>query len=249
MLVLEAERDDGWTEHDTVVIDVGPAGPLTSATQWAERWFVPLVSTGMVSFSLTPSAALQDGYVGLTGRHPVAAHSDHAILVRTNNSGRFDAYDGDHYGAETDVVYQAGDTYQVEVTFDLSAQRYSVSIDGTPIATDYAFRRQESSLGQLTAWHSAGGLTVEALVRSGELAEPDPPCQDSPPVGGAGGTGGSGGSHAGGSGGALPVPGIDGQDDGGCGCALVGSRSRHGVIGLVVLGLFAMGLWLLRRRR
>ncbi|RLB64357.1 MAG: hypothetical protein DRI90_04755 [Deltaproteobacteria bacterium] len=245
VLVLEAERGDGLTEHDTLVIDVEPAGPLSSATDWAERWFVPLVSTGTVSFSLTPVAAAQDAYVGLTGRHVVAAHGDQAIVIRTNNSGRFDAYDGDHYGEETEVAYQAGETYQVEVTFDITAQQYSVSIDGTPIATDYGFRHQESSLGQVTAWHSTGGLTVAALVRSGELAEPDPACQDAPPVGGAGGMGGSGGSSVGGAGGVLPAPGGAGQDDAGCGCALVGAPSRFATIGLVVFGL---GLWRRRRR-
>ncbi|MBW2453483.1 MAG: hypothetical protein JRI68_03185 [Deltaproteobacteria bacterium] len=246
VLVLEVARDDGHTEHDSVVIDVQAPGPLSSTPGWAERWFVPLVSTGTVSFSLTPDVAPQDGYVSLAGHHPVASHPDSAILVRTSTTGVFEAYDGDHYAADATIPYAASQTYQVEVTFDVSNQTYGVAIDGTTLATDYAFRRQDSSIAQLTAWHAAGGITVDDVVTSGALAEPDPPCQDDPPVGGAGGTAGSGGasSSSSGSGGATPPSDASTEDEGGCGCVLVGARSDH-----AALGLAALGLWLLGRRR
>jgi len=245
VLVLEVERDDGWTEHDSMVIDVVAPGPLASTTDWAPRWFVPVVGNGTVSFTVTPDTSAQNAYAALADRHRVSDHPDNAIIVRTNDSGEFEAYDGDHYAADTAVSYQSGQSYQVGVTFDLTAQQYSVTVDGTAIATDFAFRHQASAIGQLTAWHATGGLTVDDVLRSGPLGEPDEPCRDDPPVGGAGGTAGSGGSSTtGGSGGAPSAPGLAPEDDSGCGCTLIGSRSSH-----AALSLAAFGLWLLRRRR
>jgi hypothetical protein len=248
LLLLEAERDDGLVEHDTVLVRVVPQGPLTSAPSWSSLWFVPLVSTGSVSFTLTPSAAPEDAYVALSGRHPVGAHPDQAMLVRTSASGVFEAYDGTQYHADSSLPYQAGVAYQVVVTFDLAAQTYDVAIDGTPLAQGYAFRRQESSIGQLTAWHASGGLSVQDVVIDGERAQPDPACRAEPPDGGAGGQAGAGaGSPAGGMG-AAPPSGVaaDGRgSDAGCGCRLAtGSPGAP----LLAVGLGVLGCWRRRRR-
>jgi hypothetical protein len=91
VVLLEAKRTDGHTEHDTAFVRVLAAGPLTSTTDWAERWFVPFVGKGTVSFQVTPTANAQDAYIAFTGRHAVGDHPDEAILVRTNTSGTFDA--------------------------------------------------------------------------------------------------------------------------------------------------------------
>ncbi|MBW2527174.1 MAG: right-handed parallel beta-helix repeat-containing protein, partial [Deltaproteobacteria bacterium] len=233
VLVLEVERDDGYTEVDSMVVDVQPAGPLASTADWAERWFVPLAGTGTVTATLTPAQASQDAYITLAGRRRVAGHTDSAIILRTSNTGLFEAYDGDQYAADTSLSYQAGQSYQVQIDVDLSAQTYSVTIDGTALATDFAFRRQESSLGQLTAWHSAGGLTVEGITVTGDRAQPDEPCRE-PGAGGAGGaagaggSAGSGGTGTGGAGASSTGPGAtSSEDDGGCGCRTPGRRGGH----------------------
>lgn len=256
LVLLQVERDDGLREHDSVVLDVVPDGPLASSPSWAERWFVPLVTTGSVSFELAITASPQDAYVALTGRHAVADHPDAAMIVRTAPSGAFDVRNGDAYGADVDIPYAAGQSVAVVVDFDLAAQTYDVAIDGVPLAQGYAFRHAETAIGQLVAWHASGGLSVSELSLSGEQAQPDEPCRpEPPPDGGAGGSGAgsgagasSGGSGGLGAGGATSVPGAnDSAESGGCGCALPGRARGAGSL----LGLLAtlVGGWLGRRSR
>jgi hypothetical protein len=270
VLLLEATRSDGHTEHDTALVRVLPEGPLVSSATWNGRDVVPLVGKGTVTFKLTPKAYGQDAYIGLTGRHAVSAHDDVALIVRTNTKGRFDVRNGDAYGADAEIAYQAGKTYEVTVDIDLSAQTYDVAIEGQPLAKGYAFRRAETSLARIDAWHATGSLKVEGLAFSGELAKPDPACAKEPAPEGAGGAGGAGESGVGGGvGGAAPSTGVGGVgghgtstgssgDDAtgggakvevsveeGSSCSL--GRTPRGCTGALV-GL-AAGAWLARRRR
>jgi hypothetical protein len=197
--------------------------------------------------------------VALTGRHEVGSHEDAAMIVRTANTGTFDVRNGDAYGADASIPYEAGQTVAVVIDFDLAAQRYNVAIDGAPIAQGYAFRRTESSIGQLVAWHASGGLSVDGLTFEGEQAQPDEPCRPTPPpdggVGGSGGVGGgtgaggspgSGGAGAAAQGAASGLDGSAANDAGGCGCTVPG-RSGHapGAFGLLAIGCAAC----IRRRR
>ncbi len=185
LLLLEVERDDGLLEHDLAVVEVLAPGDHVSSSEWNALWFVPVVGTGQVTCSVTPSADAMDGYLAITGRHPVDAHEDNAVILRANNTGHFDAIDGGAYRAENQIPYQAGTAYAVSVSVDLGSQRYSATVNGQVLAQDYAFRSYETSLGQLAAWHSSGGLTVSNLSVSGDLAQPDPPCRpadDTPPA-------------------------------------------------------------------
>lgn len=177
LLLLEVERDDGLLEHDLTVVEVLEAGDQVSSTDWNPLWFVPVVGAGQVAFSVTPSADAMDGYVAITGRIPVGAHEDNAVIVRANDTGNFDAVDGASYQAENVIPYQSGTSYAVSVSVDIGNQRYSATVNGQVLAQDYAFRSPQTALGQLVAWHSSGGLTVSNLTVSGELARPDPPCQ------------------------------------------------------------------------
>jgi hypothetical protein len=214
---------------------------------------VPLVGTGSVRFDLTITASPQDAYVALAGRREVGSHEDAAMMVRTAPTGSFDVRNGDAYAADTSVSYQAGQTVEVVIDFDLAAQLYDVTIDGTPIAQGYAFRRAESSIGQLVAWHASGGLSVDGPVVTGEQAVPDEPCRPAPPpdggVGGSGdagaGVGAGGGVGTGGSGavgqGAGSGNGLGDTDDAGsCGCTMPGrSKSSSGWLALCVAALGA----------
>lgn len=185
LLLLEVERDDGLLEHDLSVVEVLAPGDQVSSSDWNPLWFVPIVGTGQVTCTVTPAADAMDGYLAITGRHAVGAHADNAIILRTNNLGQFDAINGAAYQAENVIPYQSGTAYQVNVSVDVGSQRYSAAVNGQVLAQDYAFRTPENSLGQLTAWHSSGGLTVSNLAVSGELAQPDPPCRpadDTPPA-------------------------------------------------------------------
>jgi hypothetical protein len=246
-LLLEVERDDGLLSHDTAVIEVMKPSIVSNAV-WNDRWFRPIVGQGTARFSVVPSAVNMDGYVALTGRHPVAAHADNAIIVRANSTGHFDAYNGTAYAAVNVIPYAASKTYQVVIDVDVAAQTYSATIDGVAVAKDYAFRLKESSIGQINAWSAVGTLTAADLQIDGALAQPDPACAPTPD----GGTGGSGGSVSDGGaetgqagawgldashGGDSPpdrapdsvgaadsaagsASNADGSSDGGCGCKL-----------------------------
>jgi hypothetical protein len=261
-LLVAIKADTGQVEYDTAVLEVVPHGPWRSSPAWADLWFAPFPSQGTISFRIKPGDAVSDAYVGLTGRHDVTRHEDHGIQVRTNNQGRFDARNGNAYAADAQIPYEAGKTYHVQVQFDVAAKRYSVTVDGTGLAKDFAFRSSESLIGQLTAWHADGleGFEVTDITMKGEQLGPDLPCRDPvdagpdgqvPPVD-AGQDVSTDGSLAEDG----PTSEVDGAagyaggaatgDPDGCGCGIVG-RGRPGIAGLLGLVGLAAFLWAGRR--
>lgn len=178
LLLLELERDDGLLEYDLAVVESNPEAPLESSATWPGVWFVPLVGSGTVSFTLTPAQEGMNGYAALAGRRVVNDHEDSAVIVRANTDGFFDARSGDAYQSDASIPYVAGTSYRIELSVDVTAQTYGVTVDGRVLATGYAFRRDDSSLWQLTAWDAAGSLSVEDITVEGDLAVPDPECLD-----------------------------------------------------------------------
>ena len=144
--------------------------------------------------------------------------------MRTNNAGHFDARDGGNYAALATVPYSAGASYDVVVSIDVAAQTYDVTVNGIELAKKYAFRRAESSIGQLSAWHSKGGLTVTQWVIEGDRATPDAACAKAQEMDGGvdGGAGGAGGAM--GAGGARSA-GASGMGGAGVGGAMAPSSS------------------------
>lgn len=270
VLLLSARRDDGLSDVDTLVVEVVPSGPLTSSPSWRDLWFAPWPGKGTIRFTVTPKTAPTDAYVGFTGRHAVAAHDDHAMQVRANNQGYFDVRNGDAYASQASVPYQAGQSYPVQIDFDVVAQTYDVSVQGTVIAEGYAFRRSEKTIEQMTAWsaNTTDVLQVENLELDGTQLGPEPACADAPDAGSDAslGSDGSGpdaqgdsdaqphGHDSGSMGGSSSVDAslasdsgtsvsASADDGGGCGCSIPG---RSGVPWwLVAVGAAAM---VLRRR-
>ncbi|MCK5805650.1 MAG: right-handed parallel beta-helix repeat-containing protein [Lentisphaeria bacterium] len=180
LILLEVQRSDGLVEHDLTVVRVVAYGPHRSSTTWNALWFLPTMTTGRISYTLSPSASTMDAYVGLTGRQTVASHQDNAIIIRTNPTGHFDARNGASYDAINSIPYHANTKYHVVVDVDLGTQRYSASVNGKVLATKYAFRKPVTSISQLTTWHATGILTTTSLTVSGKLAKPDPACHKTP---------------------------------------------------------------------
>lgn len=252
VILLEAERSDGLTEVDTLVVRAYGDGPIKSGASWPNRWFVPLVGKGTLEFDVEASADGMNGYVAFTGRRKVDAHEDNAVILRFNPEGRIDAYDGSSYRAQQAVPYEANATRHVIITVDVAGASFDATVDGVEVATGYAFRTKVQTLGQMTLWDASGQLSVKNLVVTGELAQADSACRGHGGAAGAGGDGGEGGASSGGeageveagasdagSTGAIP-PDSDGSS--GCGCSVPGPRPSA----------FGVGLWavafLLRRR-
>jgi MYXO-CTERM domain-containing protein len=261
LILLEVERTDGLLEHDLSVIDVidsGGTSSLVSTSSWANVWFVPLWGPGVLELEVTPAASPMDGYVAVTGRWPVGAHEDNAAILRMNSLGFFDARDGAAYSSDQAIPYQAGQTYQVRFELDLPSQTYDVAIDGALLGSGYAFRLAAPELGQLTAWHSTGGVTATGFTLSGDLAVPDPPCAPEPPDAGLP-DGGADAATQGPDSATTSDASTQGPDSGGnhpgasesgCGCAAGkgGAPPAEPLVVLVLIVLFGHPSRRLRRR-
>ena len=174
VLLLHARRDDGLSDVDTALVEVLPEGPLTSSTDWADLWFPPFTSSGAISFDVQTESNSTDAYVGITGRHPITDHTDQAMLVHLNSRGYFDARNATVYRADLEIPYRAGETYRIEVDFDLVSQIYTVRVNGAILATNYGFHHTETEIGQLSAWHSngLGALEVRGFEFLGHQTKP-----------------------------------------------------------------------------
>jgi uncharacterized repeat protein (TIGR03803 family) len=102
-----------------------------------------------ITFKLTPDASNMNGVTGLSA----TAASDYthlACIVRLNPSGFFDVRKGGAYASDTAIGYSAGNTYSISMTISLQDRTYSVSVDGTPIASNYPFRTEQSFINSLS---------------------------------------------------------------------------------------------------
>jgi uncharacterized repeat protein (TIGR03803 family) len=153
-------REGGIYDHGTIfkmtpggVVTVlhqfdGTTGNYTSTIPWQN---VPIeTKTGQfsISFKVRPNAAGMDGVTGLCFG-PADSYSDIACAVRVNIDGKFDARDGSDYKATANYPYVAGTTYLVSMTGNIATKKYSVSVNGTPIATNFSFRSEQASVTTL----------------------------------------------------------------------------------------------------
>lgn len=169
----------GWdafsdqTDLPTFSVDSDPA-PVEG--QWYNVPFQLQYGRFTVRYHATPSSSALDAVTGLS-RTAADFFTDLAPIVRFAPSGRIDARNGDRYRAVQSLAYQAGVTYQVEMTVDLWTKRYRATVTppgGTPvvIANDYAFRTEHARANELGYfnYYSVGG-TLE--VRGFELVTSD----------------------------------------------------------------------------
>lgn len=214
-LVLETERSDGLREYDTAIVQATANEPISSNESWRNRWFVPIAGQGTIELDVTPTATGMNGYVGFTGRRRIDAHDDLAVRVRFNASGKIDARNGSaSWSSASPASYAANVQRHLTITVDVPAGRFSVAVDGVPLAQSYAFETNVKTIGQIALWHASGSLRVENVVVTGSLAAADAACveqmtQDDEPTG-EGDDGGDGGEETAsgddGSGGAGPEP-------------------------------------------
>ncbi|MCP4901285.1 MAG: carbohydrate-binding protein [bacterium] len=99
-----------------------------------------------VTYDVTPLQNNIDGVTGFADSSvSISGYSSHAILVRMNGTGFFDARDGSRYRALSPVPYTAGTKYTVVVDGDMVAKTYDVTVIpefGTPkvVGRDFMFR-------------------------------------------------------------------------------------------------------------
>ena len=143
----------GATESE---VNVGVAeGEVGAGAGWLNGP-IPQLDFGVItaSFSVDWRGGYQqyktvpiDAVFGLANG-PADAFNDLGPIVRMNAQGFIDVRDGGVYRADTAFDYR-NQMLQVELRVDLSTRRYSVWVNGLAIATDYAFRTEQSMMSRV----------------------------------------------------------------------------------------------------
>jgi len=94
----------------------------------------------------------------------ISSYADNAALIRFNDTGTIDVRNGLNYGALLPYPYTAGTTYEFNVVVNVPFKTYSVDVrpaggNYTRIATDWAFRTEQSGVADLEqlGWYSDVG--------------------------------------------------------------------------------------------
>ncbi|MEN8228908.1 MAG: kelch repeat-containing protein [Bacteroidota bacterium] len=128
------------------------------------------------TWTVTPSSDTMDCASGL-GKAEAAAEGWKAMgpYVHFNKAGEIEARNGTGFEAVNVLPYEGGKAYTIEITGDVVAQTYDVSVtpedstSATVIATGYAFRTNNPQdtlnylimvTGQLEAWGGIPGSTL-----------------------------------------------------------------------------------------
>ena len=126
---------------------------LSSKDVWEDATY-PLSenNTGVVIAEF--EAVLLDGnpdiFIGYVDSsiEPTAFSQINAI-IRFADDGTIDARNGGAFGADATVVYEPGKIYKVKFVVDIPAATYDVFVNGTQIASNYAFRTGSGAIDAL----------------------------------------------------------------------------------------------------
>jgi hypothetical protein len=133
---------------NVTVIEPGQCGVAVPSGGFVNRAFPSQAVAFTASFTATPAAAGIDGVVGLSAT-PAGAFDDLAAAIRFNPGGTIDVRSGRIYTADKTVAYVAGQAYAFQLIVDVVGSSYSVFVDGTPLARNYAFRPQQLNVSSL----------------------------------------------------------------------------------------------------
>ena len=149
----------------------GPTCTSVSGGNFQNAAFATQTGSFTAEFDATPSATPINGYVALS-QGAQTAHTGFAAIARFNPTGQIDARDGGVYAAASTINYSANVKYHFRMVIDVPSRSYSVFV--TPqggsqitVATNYAFRREQSGVTSLSSrgiWAGTGSLNVCGFV-------------------------------------------------------------------------------------
>lgn len=157
---------------------------FTSTSLWTS--FAIPTQTGtdaVITLSATPSTAPLDSVIGF-GNVEASSYLNLAAAVQFDQvTGTVRARNGGSYAAVNTFTYSAGVKYALEFTINVVAKTYSLTITapgGSPItiATNYAFRTEQSGISSIThmsAVTTGSNNTVVENILVGEVATPTDP--------------------------------------------------------------------------
>jgi hypothetical protein len=128
----------------------------TSAVAWQNHAIASQGGLFTVEFDAIPEDPSMDGLTTLSSGE-AEAFSDLAVGVRFNLVDVIDVRNGASYGADTVLTYAPGTSYHFRIDVNVPSHTYSVHVtpQGSPeitLATDYAFRTEQSGVASLDHW-------------------------------------------------------------------------------------------------
>lgn len=161
------------------MLRVSDIGTVTANNLWGNLALDSQAGIFLASFKTMPGSASVDTTVGFSSG-AADFWDDLAAYVRFNPQGKVDARNGNGFAALTDLTYQAGVTYLVEMEVNVPLKRFSATVTpagGDPclIARDFAFRTEQNSVTQISnftylTW-TGGVQTVADFAITGSRIE------------------------------------------------------------------------------
>lgn len=134
---------------------------------WKDTSFATQTAQFTATFDATPGQNNLDGLVGFS-LNPATIYASVAVIARFNLTGTIDARNGSVYAAGVSVHYTAGVSYHFRLIVNPATQHYSVYV--TPpgsseiaLATNYAFRSEQSGISSLNDWDINSGSGTETV--------------------------------------------------------------------------------------
>jgi hypothetical protein len=167
VVIASATSATATCPDGTVTVTVAPPAPppctLVPANVWTNLTFPTQTANFEIVFTVTPSAAKFDGLVALSA---AKASTDNGTSVPTlfGETGYVQMLNGAFpYPASTAAPYVAAGTYTETLDVNITAQNYNGYVNGTLVASNYAFRSaagKVSSLGFLSVFQDSGSGTL-----------------------------------------------------------------------------------------
>ena len=134
-----------------------------------------------VSFDVTPTATgINGGFGFANGDVPVNGWGNFATIIRCNASNVFDARNGAAYAADNEVPYVPGTTYTINMSVDLGAKTYDVTVtpaggSAVVLADDYGFRAALDTIStfskQMVIGGAFGGSSGDIIITNNSLTD------------------------------------------------------------------------------
>lgn len=152
----------------------------TSSTNWQNISIASQTGTFTATYYIVPSAQGADAVTGFSNG-PATDYTSLAPIIRFNTTNTIDARNGADYAAANNLGYTAGQQYLVKMDINITNHTYNAYITPqggaqTQIASNYAFRTEQASVGTLssmgfittTSNFQVCSLQIANSVQSGE---------------------------------------------------------------------------------
>lgn len=135
--------------NSAILTEVYEIDLWTSVAAWKNVIIPQATGLRTWSFRVNLSSAVADTVIG-AAPNSVGYYTDLAAIVRFNSGGTVDVRNGPNYNFDVTFNYSASTNYDVVMQIDVPNRKVlSVRVNGTLIATNYAFRDEQNMANDL----------------------------------------------------------------------------------------------------